>query len=319
MRQTNVFLRRLTRGMVAEVLLGQSDRQLVEQFLAFSPDGAVLVAGETDGTLRLWDTQTNKLRRALQGHTDWIWDVAFAPDGKTFATGSADRTVRIWDTQTGKERRTLEGNKGRVYGIAYASDSWSGEVACEKAYPRGVGRRLYYGVSEVGGPEMGTGVLVEVLRYVRTLTSTEGSDQSDGELLEQFVQRRDESAFAALLDRHGPLVLSVCHQVLRDEQEAEDAFQAVFLVLSQKAGSIRRGESLAAWLHRVALNVSRTARTGTARRRAHERGALRMARASLAKDEPSEDWKAALNEEVDRLPQKYRLAVILCYFEGKTH
>jgi RNA polymerase sigma factor (sigma-70 family) len=169
------------------------------------------------------------------------------------------------------------------------------------------------------GPEMSTGVLAEVLRYVRTLTSTEGGDQSDSELLEQFVQRRNESAFAALLERHGPLVLSVCHQVLRDEQEAADAFQAVFLVLAQKAGSVRRGESLAAWLHRVALNVSRTVRTGTARRRAHEREALRMARASSVKDEQCDDWKEVLNEEVDRLPQKYRLAVILCYFEGKTH
>jgi RNA polymerase sigma factor (sigma-70 family) len=90
--------------------------------LAFSPDGAVLVAAETDCTLRLWDTETGKLRRTLEGHTDRIWDVAFAPDGKTFVTASSDRTVRIWDTQTGKERRTLEGNKGRVYAIAYASD-----------------------------------------------------------------------------------------------------------------------------------------------------------------------------------------------------
>src|SRR5262245_27014605 len=124
------------------------------------------------------------------------------------------------------------------------------------------------------GREMGSGVLAQVLRYVRALTITEEGEQGDGELLRQFVERRDASVFAALLDRHGPLVLRICHQVLRDEQDAEDAFQAVFLILAQRAGSIRRGESLAAWLHRVALNVSRTARIAAARRRAHEREAL---------------------------------------------
>src|SRR5262245_23309255 len=144
---------------------------------------------------------------------------------------------------------------------------------------------------------MASGVLAGVLRYVRALknTSTEGSGQGDGVLLRQFVERKDEGAFAALLDRHGPLVLGICRQVLRNEQDAEDAFQAVFLILASKGGSVRRWESLAAWLHRVALNVSRTARTAATRRRTHEREAVLMARTSPAQVEPGDDWKAVLN------------------------
>src|SRR5262249_48847545 len=100
---------------------------------------------------------------------------------------------------------------------------------------------------------------------------TADADQTDAELLQQFVAGRDEGAFAALLERYGPLVLGVCRQVLGDVHDAEDAFQATFFVLARKAISIRRHESLAAWVHRVALNLARTARAAAARRQAHER------------------------------------------------
>src|SRR5262245_4297238 len=157
--------------------------------------------------------------------------------------------------------------------------------------------------------------LAEVLRYLGALTGTaRGADRGDAELLRQFVARRDEGAFAALLERHGALVLGVCRQVLGEEQ-AEDAFQAVFLILTQKATSLRRQQSLAAWLHRVALNVCRTARLQTARRLAHERQA---ASATSYVDEVR-DWQPILHEEVDRLPEKYRTPVVFCYCEGKTH
>src|SRR5207248_292090 len=112
-------------------------------------------------------------------------------------------------------------------------------------------------------------ILAGVLRRLGTLTDPAG----DGELLRQFVARRDEAAFAALLARHGPLVLGVCRQLLGDVHDAEDAFQAVFLILAKRAASICRRESLSAWLHRVAVNVSRTAQVRTARRRALERRA----------------------------------------------
>jgi hypothetical protein len=101
-----------------------------------------------------------------------------------------------------------------------------------------------------------------VLRYIRHLAGRkDGDEQSDGQLLRRFLSRQDEEAFAVLLQRHGPLVFAVCRQVLRDPHDAEDAFQATFLVLVRKAGSLRNHDSLAAWLHRVAVCASATPRT----------------------------------------------------------
>ena len=95
--------------------------------------------------------------------------------------------------------------------------------------------------------------------------------QSDGQLLDLFVTRRDEAAFTALIERHGPMVQRVCHEVLGDHHDAQDAFQATFLVLARRAGSIRRRDSLASWLYGVALRVGSCARSDSARRRRHER------------------------------------------------
>src|SRR3954470_18596540 len=94
---------------------------------------------------------------------------------------------------------------------------------------------------------------------------------SDGELLERFASRRDEAAFAALVERHGPMVHRVCREVLAGHHDAQDAFQATFLVLARQAGSIRRRASVASWLYGVALRVARCARSASARRRRHER------------------------------------------------
>src|SRR5439155_972518 len=96
---------------------------------------------------------------------------------------------------------------------------------------------------------------------------------TDGELLERFIARGEmaEPAFAALVDRHGPMVLRVCRQVLRDGHDAEDAFQATFLILARKAGSVRRRDALGPYLHGVALRVAACARSATVRRRLHER------------------------------------------------
>jgi RNA polymerase sigma factor (sigma-70 family) len=163
---------------------------------------------------------------------------------------------------------------------------------------------------------MGSQTLADVLKYVRHLG---GAAAGDAKLLEQFVTRGDEGAFAALLQRHGPLVLGVCRQVLRDAQDAEDAFQATFLVLARKAASIRKGDALAGWLHRVALNVARTTWAGTAQRRARERQAPGTSRASPVDGSAPGDWRPLIHEEVGRLPEKYRLPVVLCYFGGKTH
>jgi RNA polymerase sigma factor (sigma-70 family) len=161
--------------------------------------------------------------------------------------------------------------------------------------------------------------LTTVLRHVRGLFGSAVADSSDRQLLERFVAHRDEEAFAALLRRHGPLVLGVCRQVLGDLHSAEDAFQATFLVLARKASAIRRGESLGPWLYRVAVNIARTARASAAQRRAHERQASAMAEARSPDDTRWRDWQPLLHEAVDQLPEKYRVPVVLCYLEGKTH
>src|SRR5690349_8950717 len=119
---------------------------------------------------------------------------------------------------------------------------------------------------------MASGQFASVLQCLRRLGSgPPGAAPTDGDLLERFVAGRDADAFAALVSRHGPMVYGVCRRLLRQEQDAEDAFQATFLVLSRKAASIRRGQALAAWLHEVARRLALRARDGDRRRRARER------------------------------------------------
>jgi RNA polymerase sigma factor (sigma-70 family) len=166
---------------------------------------------------------------------------------------------------------------------------------------------------------MATSPLAGIVGYLRGLGGGREDALADRELLLRFVAQRDEAAFALLLQRYGPLVLSVCRQVLRDAHEAEDAFQATFLLLARKATTIRRGEALGAWLHRVACNVARTARADATRRRASERRAILMSRADAAPESSFSDWQPLLHEEVNRLPGKYRLPIVLSYLEGKTH
>jgi RNA polymerase sigma factor (sigma-70 family) len=163
------------------------------------------------------------------------------------------------------------------------------------------------------------GRLTAVLRYLgHAARAKECADQSDAGLLRQFVARRNEQAFAALLERHGPFVLAVCRRILRDPTDAEDAFQATFLVLARKAGSIRNPEALAAWLHQVALNMARALKSSTAQRQIHERQAALMAAPTPVEEVPVPDWQPILHEEVGRLPEKYRVPVVLCYLEGMT-
>src|SRR5262245_7514844 len=108
---------------------------------------------------------------------------------------------------------------------------------------------------------MATKEVADVVRFLQGLAGDNpGEELSDDRLIQRFVTRRDEAAFAAILLRHGPLVFGVCRQILRNTHAAEDAFRATFLVLTRKASSIRKRQSLAAWLHRVAVNISRSAR-----------------------------------------------------------
>ncbi len=149
---------------------------------------------------------------------------------------------------------------------------------------------------------------------------------TDGDLLDRFVGRRDElaeAAFTALVDRHGALVLRVCRQVLRNEHDAEEAAQATFLVLARRASSIRRRDSVAAWLHGVAVRIAANARVAAVRRRTHERrGAELMAHdQEVARDAQAvvdTDRFDVLHEELARLPQAFRSVVVACDLQGST-
>ncbi len=141
----------------------------------------------------------------------------------------------------------------------------------------------------------------------------------DGELLEQFLRGRDEAAFAALVERHGPMVLGTCRAVLRDADAAEDAFQATFLVLVCKARSIRGHGALASWLYQVAHRIALQAGTEAARRRRRERLAGQVRATDGNRVEPDDEWRAVLHEEIARLSDRHRLPLLLCDLEGKTH
>jgi RNA polymerase sigma factor (sigma-70 family) len=158
-----------------------------------------------------------------------------------------------------------------------------------------------------------------VLHHLRRIVSPATADSaSDAALLGRFVGDRDEDAFAALVSRHGPMVLGVCRRVLHDAHLAEDAFQATFLVLARKAATVRPADRLAAWLHSVARNVALKALRGEVRR--HQREACRAVAPSAAGD-PLEELTArellqVFDEELQRLPDTYRLPLTLCALEG---
>jgi len=158
------------------------------------------------------------------------------------------------------------------------------------------------------------------LRQIQQLFS-EGSSTglSDTQLLNRFATRRDEAAFAAILARHGPMVLFVCRGILRDPSDAEDAFQATFLVLARKAGSAWAEGQLGGWLHKVAYRIAVRASADAARRREHERRAAEVAAVEYTHAELIDDLRPALHDELARLPAKFRLPVVLCYLEGLTH
>jgi RNA polymerase sigma factor (sigma-70 family) len=155
----------------------------------------------------------------------------------------------------------------------------------------------------------------EIAQLLRAVCAHEAEGQTDGQLLGQFLDRRDEAAFAALVRRHGPMVLSVCRRALGNTADTEDAFQATFLVLVRKAASLTARAALGDWLHGVARRTASNAKRGSARRRAKERA---MARPEAQGEEVRDDWLPLLDEELGRLPEKYRLPIVLCDLEGRT-
>jgi RNA polymerase sigma factor (sigma-70 family) len=144
-------------------------------------------------------------------------------------------------------------------------------------------------------------------------------EQTDSQLLKRFARQQDEAAFAALVKRHGPMVLAVCRRILRDAHDADDAFQATFLILVRKAGVIAQPELLGNWLYGVAYRVAVKARASAARRSEHERRAPVMALVDPMADVAEREMRAVLDAELSQLPEKYRAPLVLCYLEGKTN
>jgi RNA polymerase sigma factor (sigma-70 family) len=159
----------------------------------------------------------------------------------------------------------------------------------------------------------------ELVRYLRTLAAGRGNDAcTDQQLLEQFVTRREQTAFAALVRRHGPMVLGVCRRVVGHDQDAEDAFQATFLILARKAGSIHKHESLGSWLHSVAFHVAERLRAKEARRSVHERKTRSCPPLDPAEGVAWGEIRCLLDNELARLPEQFRAPLVLCYLQGKT-
>jgi RNA polymerase sigma factor (sigma-70 family) len=166
---------------------------------------------------------------------------------------------------------------------------------------------------------MGDRHLHAVLHHVRKLAAAPAANPpSDRDLLDRFVARRDEAAFAALVERHGAMVLGICRRVLRHAHDAEDAWQAAFLVLARKAATIRRKDALGAWLHGVAYHVATNLRRDLARRGAHEVPLREVGQADAAGDVTWRELRAVLDEELARLPERLRAPLVLCYLEGRT-
>jgi RNA polymerase sigma factor (sigma-70 family) len=162
--------------------------------------------------------------------------------------------------------------------------------------------------------------LTRVLRYLGKLDKApDAVDLTDTELLDRFRDRGQETAFIILLQRHGPMVLGVCRRILGSCEDAEDAFQATFLLLATKADSVREKASLGSWLHGVAQRIALNARKGELRRRTRERQWYEMKKGEPLDMASWEELRLVLDEELNSLPEKYRAPLVLCYLEGKTN
>jgi RNA polymerase sigma factor (sigma-70 family) len=165
---------------------------------------------------------------------------------------------------------------------------------------------------------MSVGRVSFLMHHLHRLLGTRREPESDGPLLARYVKQRDEHAFGALLSRHGQLVWSVCRRVTENEQDAEDVFQATFLLLARKAATIRTSASVGSWLFGVAHRLALRARTDASRRRLHEERAVRPAVSDKSNDVTLRELRTVLDEELARLPDTYRAPLLLCYFEELT-
>jgi RNA polymerase sigma factor (sigma-70 family) len=167
---------------------------------------------------------------------------------------------------------------------------------------------------------MATGELDTLLRHLRrTISAHEGMALPDAQLLERFLTLRDEAAFELLIWRHGAMVLGVCQRILRREQDVEDAFQATFLTLVKKASSLNKRQAVGSWLYKVAYRIACSAQRQATKKAWRERPLLHSPAAESSLELVWRDLRTVLDEEVNRLPEKYRAPFLLCYLEGKTN
>ena len=165
---------------------------------------------------------------------------------------------------------------------------------------------------------MADGTLTEFLHRLRRSLRVRGeAEMTDPDLLRRFLENREEAAFAALVERHGPMVLGVCRHLVTNAADADDAFQATFLVLVRRASSIRKPQLLGNWLYGVAHRVAARARLQAARRRDRERPEVEMMATDPSRE--ASEWNPVLHEELNHLPEKYRAPMVLCYLQGKTN
>jgi RNA polymerase sigma factor (sigma-70 family) len=166
---------------------------------------------------------------------------------------------------------------------------------------------------------MATAQMDVVIRHIRrTMIRQDDASGTDAHLLASFIHQKDEAAFAALARRHGPMVFGVCRRVIGNHHDAEDAFQAAFLVLARKASTIRPRERVANWLHGVALRTAMKAKAMTARRRGREKQVAEMPEPPMSQQGQWHDLQALLDQELNGLPENYRLPILLCDLESKT-
>src|SRR5205823_6469758 len=165
---------------------------------------------------------------------------------------------------------------------------------------------------------MPTGPLSAVIQHLLADVAPAAGGMTDGELLARFLRSRDEDALAALVQRHGPMVWGVCRRLLHSHHDAEDAFQATFLVLLRKAASVVPREMVSNWLYGVAHQTARKARATAAKRRARERQVGQMPEPVVTEQGLWRELRPVLDQELARLPDKYRVALVLCDLEGKT-
>ncbi len=159
----------------------------------------------------------------------------------------------------------------------------------------------------------------DLLRFLRSIKAKEATGAlSDRQLLETFLSQHSEASFTALVQRHGAMVFGVCRRLLQHTQDAEDAFQATFLALARQAYTIRRQEALGSWLHGVAYRIAEKMKRTAARRSTRERCMTPLPCGDVLDDITWRELRSVLDEELQRLPEKYRAPLVLCYLEART-